>query len=160
MDIVFRASVIFVFLWIVTRALGKRELGEMSPFEMILLMVMGDLVQQAVTQEDYSITGGVLAVSTLSLWILLFSWASFRWKRARHVAEGVPSIVIRDGEPLFDVLKLERVPLDDLLDSARNHGIADLQDVEWGILEPDGKFSFVKRSGGDVEKGEDKHTAG
>ncbi len=160
MDIVFRASAIFLFLWIVTRALGKRELGELSPFEMILLMVMGDLVQQAVTQEDYSVTGGVLAVSTLSLWILAFSWASFRWKRVRHVTEGVPSIVIRDGEPLYDVLKLERVPLDDLLDSARNHGIADLGQVEWGILEPDGKFSFVKRSGGDVEKGEDKHTTG
>ena len=147
MEIMARATAIYFFLWMVTRALGKRELGELTAFELILMMVMGDLIQQGVTQEDTSIMGAVLAVGTISAWILVFSWLGFRFRRARSVIDGKPVIVVRDGRPLLQALKIERVALDEVLEEARNQGIANLRDVEVGILEADGAFSFIQRHG-------------
>ncbi len=95
-------------------------------FELILLVTIGDLVQQGVTQEDVSVTGAVLAAGTLGFWALVFATASFRFPRTRPVIDGIPVIVLRDGEPLDDVLHLERIPLDDLKAEAREQGIADL----------------------------------
>jgi uncharacterized membrane protein YcaP (DUF421 family) len=100
MEIIIRATVLYFFLWILTRSLGKRELAEMSAFELLLLVVVGDLIQQGVTQEDMSITGAMLAVGTIAMWILLFSWVGFRSGRARTVIEGIPVVVVRDGRPL------------------------------------------------------------
>jgi uncharacterized membrane protein YcaP (DUF421 family) len=146
MELILRATVIYFFLWLLTRALGKRELAEMTAFELVLLMVMGDLIQQGVTQEDMSITGAVLAVGTIAVWILVFSWLGFRFRPFRHAIEGVPVVVVRDGRAVEEALRLERVTLDELLESARNQGIANLRDIELAILEPSGQFSFLKRS--------------
>jgi uncharacterized membrane protein YcaP (DUF421 family) len=143
MEIVVRASIIFLFLWIVTRALGKRELAQLSPFELVLLVVMGDLVQQGVTQNDHSITGAVLAVGTITLWILLFSFVSFRSRRVSEILDGVPSVVVQDGRPVEEVLRIQRVSAADVHEAARDKGIGDLARVRIGILEPDGNFSFV-----------------
>jgi uncharacterized membrane protein YcaP (DUF421 family) len=147
MEIMARATVIYFFLWIMTRGLGKRELAEMTAFEVLLLMVVGDLIQQGVTQEDTSIIGAMLAVGTIGAWILVFSWSGFRFKRARKVLEGVPVVVVRNGRPLLGALHTERVALEEVLEEARNHGIADLRDVEVAILEADGGFSFIPRRG-------------
>ena len=149
MEIIARASFLFLFLWLLTRALGKRELAEMSAFELLLLVTVGDLIQQGVTQEDFSTTGAVLAVSTIAVWITLASWISFRSTTARRLVEGRPVLVVRDGEPLEDALQVERVAMDELLESARQQGISDLADVKVGILEPDGRFSFLKNGQGD-----------
>jgi uncharacterized membrane protein YcaP (DUF421 family) len=161
MEIIVRATVLFFFLWMLTRALGKRELSEMTAFELLLLVVVGDFIQQGVTQEDMSITGAMLAVGTLGAWIVVFSWLGFRFKRAREVIEGVPVVVVRDGRPVEPALKLERVVLDEVLESARNQGISNLRDIQLGILEPDGKFSFLERKGqSDEPRGApEKHTA-
>lgn len=147
MEIIVRATVIFFFLWVATRTIGKRELGEMTAFEIILLVVVGDLIQQGVTQEDTSLVGAMLAVSTIAFWILLFSWLDFRSTRLKTVIDGIPVVVVRDGHPLEEVLRYERVPLDELLAEARGQGIANLRDVRLAVLEPDGKFSFITRSG-------------
>jgi uncharacterized membrane protein YcaP (DUF421 family) len=152
MEIVLRAALIFFFLWMVTRALGKRELAEMTAFELLLLVTVGDLVQQGVTQEDMSVTGAVLAVSTIALLVLLFSYLGFRMKRAVRVTEGEPVLVVDNGRILEGNLHLERVTADELQASARNQGIARLSDVRWGVLEPDGRFSFVRKTGGDGEQ--------
>lgn len=148
MEIIVRATLIYFFLWAVTRGVGKRELSEMTAFELILLVTMGDLIQQGATQEDMSLTGAVLAVGTLALWITVFAYLSWRFKKARTTLEGVPVVVIRDGRPLDDVLKIERLTLDEVCEEARNQGITDLAEVHVGVLEPDGKFSFLKASGG------------
>lgn len=145
MEIILRATAIYFFLWLLTRALGKRELAEMTALELLLLVVVGDLIQQGVTQEDTSVTGAILAVGTIGAWILVFSWLSYRFRPARNLIEGVPVVVVRDGRPLEPALRLERVTLDELLESARNQGIANLRDIELGILEPSGKFSFLPR---------------
>lgn len=144
MDVVWRAAAVYVFLFVFTRALGKRELVEMSAFEMIVLITIGDLVQQGVTQEDYSVTGAVLAVSTFGFLSLVGSYVAFRFRRTRPVLEGRPVVVVHNGKWLDEALRLERVTRDEVLEAARNEGIADVGDVRVGVLEPDGKFSFVK----------------
>lgn len=144
MEIVIRATVIFFFLWALTRALGKRELAEMSAFELVLLVVVGDLIQQGVTQEDYSLTGAMLAAGTIGMWVLVFSYLAFRAKRLQPVLEGLPVVVIRDGRPIEEAMNIERVDLEEVKEAARNQGITDLSEVRCGVLEPDGRFSFIK----------------
>lgn len=160
MELVVRATAIYFFLWALTRGLGKRELAEMTAFELVLLMVMGDLIQQGVTQEDTSVTGAILAVGTIGIWILIFSWLGYRFRPARNLIEGVPVVVVRDGQPVEPALRLERVTLDELFESARNQGIANLSDIDLGILEPSGQFSFLKRRDEEQSQGApEKHKA-
>jgi uncharacterized membrane protein YcaP (DUF421 family) len=147
MDVVFRAAVVFVFVWFVLRALGKRELGELTAFELVLLFIVGDLVQQSITQHDTSITAAVLAISTITVLILAQSYTAFRWKRSRRVLDGVPIVVMHDGRSLDPVLRRERMTKDDLKEAAREQGIADLDDVRIAILENSGKVSFITSNG-------------
>lgn len=145
MEIVVRALVVYVLLWVLLRAMGKRELAEMTAFELVLLVVIGDLVQQGVTQDDRSLTGIVLAIAPMALLIMGTSFVTARSSRAAQVLEGTPTVVVRAGEPLTGVLDAERIPVHELLQAARANGISDLADVEWCILEPDGRFSFVPK---------------
>ena len=147
MELPLRATAVFFFLWALTRALGKRELSEMNAFELVLLIVLGDLVQQGVTQEDYSVTGAFLAAGTIGFWVLVFSYLSFKFPRSRRALEGEPVLVVRRGEPLYDAMRLERLTIEEIEEEARLQGIKDLAEVEVGIIEPDGKFSFVKLDG-------------
>ena len=147
MDIVVRSAVLFVFVFGVTRAMGRKELAELTPFELILLVVVGDLIQQGVTGDDRSVVGAMLAVATFALLTLAMSYAAFRWPRAEPVLEGIPVVVVRDGEPLAEVLHLERLTEDEVKDAAREQGIGDLSEVAVGILEADGKFSFIRVDG-------------
>jgi uncharacterized membrane protein YcaP (DUF421 family) len=156
MEIILRATAIYFFLWMLTRGLGKRELAEMTAFELLLLVVVGDLIQQGVTQEDTSVTGAVLAVGTIAVWILLFSYLGFRFRPARELIEGVPIVVVKEGRPIEPALRLERVVLDEVLESARNQGISNLRDIELAILEPSGQFSFLERKKGS-EEGDTRH---
>jgi uncharacterized membrane protein YcaP (DUF421 family) len=157
-EVVVRAAIIFVFLWFITRVIGKRELSQMNAFEFLLLVVMGDLVQQGVTGEDFSLTAAILAVGTFAVLSVVLSYASWRWPRAGKIVEGAPVVVIRDGEILFDVMKYERLPGDELLEALRQQGIRDVHDVEFGVLEPNGSYSFFTRSGegGDRRPQQDK----
>ena len=158
METIIRSTIMYFFLWAVARGVGKRELSEMTAFELILLVTMGDLIQQGATQEDMSLIGAGLAVGTLAMWILIFAYLSWRFRRLRPALEGVPVVVIHHGEPLDKVLAIERLTLDEVCEAARNQGISDLADIEIGVLEPDGKFSFLKGSGQDDQQGSaEKH---
>jgi uncharacterized membrane protein YcaP (DUF421 family) len=159
MEIVLRASAIFLFLFALTRGLGKRELSEMTAFELLLLVTVGDLVQQGVTEEDMSVTGAMLAVGTIGLWILAGSWISYRWKGARRIVEGVPIVVVKDGQPIMEALKIERVLVEEVLEEAREQGIENLRDVKLAILEPDGRFSFIKKSATEQNPAPERHRA-
>jgi len=158
-ELIVRATCLYFFLWLVARGIGKRELSEMTAFELILLVTMGDLIQQGVTQEDFSVTGAFLSVGTFAFWILVFSYVSWKFPRTRQAIEGVPVIVVRDGQPLDKVLELERLTLDEVLEAARNQGIVDLAQVELGVLEPDGKFSFMRKDQGPPVEQPEKHKA-
>jgi uncharacterized membrane protein YcaP (DUF421 family) len=158
MEIVIRATVIYWFLWLVMRGIGKRELAEMSPFDLILLVTIGDLVQQGVTQEDFSLVGAFMAVGTMAFWVVVFAASQYRWTRARRFVSGSATIVVRDGVPLERVLRLQRVSLDDVKMEARRQGISDLRDIRLAVLEPEGRFSFIEqgaeRPSGDDDKPE------
>jgi uncharacterized membrane protein YcaP (DUF421 family) len=142
MDIVLRATVIFFFLWLITRAVGRTTLGELSSFQLILFITMGDLVQQAVTQQDYSLTGAALAVGTFAVLTIALSWLDTRFPWLRPVTHGRPIVVIRSGEPQLSTLRELRLPEHDLWAAARQQGIADLGDVELAVLEVNGRLSF------------------
>lgn len=147
MEIIVRASIVFLVLFLIARGTGKRELSQMTVFELILLVTMGDLVQQGVTQEDMSVVGAALSVGTIAFWILVMSAVSYRWKGTRPVIEGAPVVVVHEGRPLMDALRFERVTLEELKEGARSQGIADLGTVHLAVLEPDGRFSFLTDDG-------------
>jgi uncharacterized membrane protein YcaP (DUF421 family) len=159
MEIVLRAAVLYLFIWLVTRGMGRKELSEMSSFELILFVVFGDLIQQGVTGDDRSVTGAALAVTTFALLTVLFSYGAFRWKRAQNVLQGVAVVIVRDGRVLDDVVAIERLRRDDVKEEARQQGIEDIRDVQLGVLEADGKFSFIRYAGERPPRGgQSEHT--
>jgi uncharacterized membrane protein YcaP (DUF421 family) len=150
MEIVVRAVVLFGFLWVVTRVAGRSTLGELSTFQLLLYVTMGDLVQQAITQQDYSVTSGVLAVSVFALLTIAISWVNARWTRLRGITHGIPVTVVRRGELLGAQMRRERLSADDLMAAAREQGIRRITDVDLAVLETDGKISFFT-AGADTE---------
>ena len=142
MEIVVRAAVVFVFLWLVTRAVGRSSLGELSTFQLILYVTMGDMVQQGVTQQDYSVTGAFLAVSTFALLTVAIGFVNRRWRAARPLTHGTAIVVLRDGEPDVRAMAGEQLSVGDLFAAAREQGIRRLRDLELAVLEADGKISF------------------
>lgn len=146
MDIVIRAFLMYFFVLLLTRIVGRRELSTLQPFDLVLLVVIGDLVQQGVTQSDYSFTGLLIAVGTIAVLQAGVSWVGFRSKKAGLVLEGEPIVVVQDGALLERNIRRERMTPAEVLESARSQGIATLQDVQWGILETSGQLSFIKKS--------------
>jgi uncharacterized membrane protein YcaP (DUF421 family) len=146
MDIVLRGIVIFAFLYILMRIIGRRELSTLEPFDLILLVVLGDAVQQGLTQDDYSLTGSLLAVGTIAMLQLGVSYTNFRFPRMRPILDGEPICLIRDGEPIMRNLNRERVTLDDLAAAMRLQNIATFGEVAWAIMETNGSISFIKKS--------------
>ena len=145
MDLVFRTVFVFVLIFVVTRAVGRRELASMEPFDMILLVVIGDLVQQGVTQSDYSLTGATTVISTIALLTVFTAWLSYRVRRLRPVLEGEPVVLVVDGEVLDRNLRRERMTRDELEAEARQQQIDSLDDVRFAVLETNGKISFASR---------------
>jgi uncharacterized membrane protein YcaP (DUF421 family) len=145
-EIVIRAAVMFLFLWGVTRAVGRSTLGELSTFELLLYVTMGDLVQQSVTQQDYSLTSGVLTISVFALFTTALSWTQWRFPRTRSLINGKPIVIIRDGLALSEALRQQRLSMADLLAAARQQGIRSVGDVDLAIFENDGRISFFTRN--------------
>jgi uncharacterized membrane protein YcaP (DUF421 family) len=144
MDIVFRAIVIFAFLLLLTRVVGRRELSSLEPFDLILLIVIGDLVQQGVTQSDHSVTGAILAAGTFGVLTVVVSYLSFRFARLRPVIEGEPMVLMQEGKPIERNLRRERITVAELAGAARQQGIASLDRVQWAVLETGGRISFIR----------------
>jgi uncharacterized membrane protein YcaP (DUF421 family) len=147
MDLVARAAVVFVFVVVLTRVIGRRELGSLAPVDLILLIILGDALQQGLTQDDYSLTGAVLVVGTLAVLQVFTSWVSFRLPSTRRLLEGEPLIIVQDGKPVERNMKRERLTLEEVAESARMHEIGSLDEVRWAVLERNGEISFVKKSG-------------
>jgi uncharacterized membrane protein YcaP (DUF421 family) len=145
MDIVIRAVVMFLFVWLVTRAVGRRELSTLEPFDLILLVVIGDLIQQGVTQNDFSVTGAMLAVGTVAAMTVLFSWLAFRFPRVQPVLEGDPVILVERGKTIDRNLRMNRMTREELAGQARLQQIAHLEDIDWAVLETSGNISFIPK---------------
>jgi uncharacterized membrane protein YcaP (DUF421 family) len=147
MDIVLRAVVLFIFIWLLTRAVGRRELSTLEPFDLILLVVLGDLVQQGVTQNDFSITGAFLAAGTMAMMTVLFSWLAFRFpRRIAPILEGDPVILVERGKPIDRNLRRNRITAEELAAQARlNAQIGQIDEIEWAVLETSGAISFIPK---------------
>jgi uncharacterized membrane protein YcaP (DUF421 family) len=145
MDLVLRTAFVFVLILVVTRTVGRRELSSMEPFDLILLVVIGDLVQQGVTQSDYSLVGTTTVIATLAILIVATAWLSFRFARLRPLLEGEPTLLISDGRLLERNLRRERMTVEEIRAEARQQSIGSLDDIAYAVLETNGKVSFVKR---------------
>ena len=144
MDIVVRTAITFLIIFFLTRVVGKRELSTFEPFDVILLVVMGDLVAQGVLQSDYSMTGLVLATSTMALMTVGASYLSYRVRALRPLLDGEPIVLVEAGKAIDGNLRRERITYDELLASARLQGIEAIDQVKWAVLETSGRISFVK----------------
>jgi uncharacterized membrane protein YcaP (DUF421 family) len=145
MDLVVRTLVVVLFVFVLTRVLGRRELRSMEPFDVILLVVVGDLVQQGITQSDDSVTGTTIVLATVALLSVALSYLSFKVPRLRPLLEGEPIVLIVDGEVIERHLRRERLTVDDLLAEARAQQISSLHDVRFAVLETSGKISFLPK---------------
>lgn len=134
----------FVLVILALRALGKRELAQMSPFDLVAIFVVGDLMAGAITSEDTSLTGAAVAIATLVCLNALLAWASLRFPRLRPLLNGRATVLVRDGVLDRNAMRRERITLDDVHEAARAEGIDDLADVRLLVLEADGGFSFVE----------------
>lgn len=145
MDVVLRAVVIYVVVFAFTRALGRRELSTLQPFDLILLIVIGDLIQSGVTQNDLSVTGVLLVLCTIGIMQVLTSYAGFRFRRLRPVLQGEPIVLVENGRLVDRNMRRERLTLDDLAEKARLSEIESISEIRWAVLETNGDISFIKQ---------------
>ena len=145
MDVVLRAVVIYVVVFAFTRALGRRELSTLQPFDLILLIVIGDLIQSGVTQNDLSVTGVLLVLCTIGIMQVLTSYAGFRFRRLRPVLQGEPIVLVENGRLVNRNMRRERLTLDDLAEKARLSEIGSISEIRWAVLETNGDISFIKQ---------------
>jgi uncharacterized membrane protein YcaP (DUF421 family) len=145
MDLVLRSIVVFFLMLVITRAVGRRELSSMEPFDLILLVVMGDLIQQGVTQSDYSLTGSTIVIVTMAALTVGTAYLSYRFRRLRPLLEGEPVVLIAGGRVIESNLRRQRMTIEELLAEARLQSIGGLDAVEYAVLETNGRVSFLKR---------------
>jgi uncharacterized membrane protein YcaP (DUF421 family) len=144
MDLVLRALAVYLIVLLFTRVLGKRELSSLQPFDLILLVVIGDLIQQGVTQNDLSVTGIAIVLSTIGIAQVLVSYLSFRFRRMRPILQGEPVVLVENGHVIERNMRRERVTKDDLAEEARLNEIDSLEAIKWAVLETTGEISFIK----------------
>jgi uncharacterized membrane protein YcaP (DUF421 family) len=145
MDIVLRATIVFLVVFVLMRVLGRRELSSLEPFDLIILVVIGDLVQQGVTQNDWSVTGALLAVGTIGVLTVCTSWLSWRFPRVRPLLDGHPVVLLEDGKPIEGNMKRERITIEEIAAQARMQQIDSLDKVKWAVLETGGGVSIIPK---------------
>jgi uncharacterized membrane protein YcaP (DUF421 family) len=143
-EIALRTGVIYLVVLTGVRLSGKREVGQMTPFDLTLLLLISNAVQNAMTGPDTSLAGGVVAASTLLLLNYLVAELSGGNRRFRKFVQGQPSLMVHDGEAIASHMAKEHLSLDELQRAMREHGIASLKDVALAVLEVDGSISFLK----------------
>lgn len=143
MDIAIRSFFAFLFVFAITRIVGRRELASLEPFDVIMLVIIGDLVQQGVTQSDNSVTGIVIVLSVVTLMTVLFAYLNFRFPRLRPFMEGRPVVLIDNGTVIERNLRRERLTVSEVEAEARQQQIASLAQIRWAVLERNGRISFI-----------------
>lgn len=144
MDLVLRAITIYLVVFALTRILGRREMSSLQPFDLILLVVIGDLVQNGISQSDLSVTGVMIVLITIGLMQVFTSFLGFRSRRLRHLLQGEPIVLVHHGNVITKNLRRERLDLDDLAQRARVNGVGSIDEVKWAVLETNGEISFIQ----------------
>jgi uncharacterized membrane protein YcaP (DUF421 family) len=145
MDLVIRTAVMYFVVFGMTRVLGRRELSSLEPFDLILLIVLGDAIQQGLTQDDYSVTGALIVIFTFGTLVVVVSWLNFRFPSLRPLLDGNPLILLEDGKPIERNLRRERLSVKELEEEARKQSIASLDEIRWAVLETSGEMTFIKK---------------
>lgn len=141
--IVIRTVVVYMVILVGLRLAGKREIGQMTVFDLVVLLLISNAVQNAMVGPDTSLTGGILAAIVLLGVNILVARLRLRWPRLRHWVEGSPTLLVLRGVPISDHMRREGIDEDTLLAALREHGVADLSGVEMAVLEIDGSISVV-----------------
>lgn len=151
-EILLRTAVVYLTVLILLRVAGKRELGQMTPFDLVVILVIANAVQNAMTGGDNSLVGGMLAASTLTVVnIAVGRWGS-KVPVFRRLVASEPTLLLVEGKPIQEHLDRERVDVEELEMAARQHGIADLKDVAAAVLEEDGSISIIPKEGTAVRR--------
>ena len=145
METVIRVSIIFMFVLGVMRILGKRDVGQLTPFELVMLMLIPDIAQMGMTREDQSITNAIIGLSTLFSLSFLTSVLAYFSKRADKAIQGSPVVLFHNGKFLEAAMHKERVTPSELISSMHRSGYENLEQVKWAILEPDGDITFIPK---------------
>jgi uncharacterized membrane protein YcaP (DUF421 family) len=145
MDIAVRGIALYLFIFLLTRVTGRRELSSLEPFDLVLLIVLGDAVQQGLTQDDYSVTGAVIAIATIATLQVGTSYVSFKFRAARRVLDGDPIVLVQDGSVIGRNLRRERITVDEIAEQARGQQITKIEDIQWAVFEPSGSISFIPK---------------
>src|SRR5512146_1604831 len=144
LEIVLRTLIIYLVILLGLRLSGKREVGQMTPFDLTLLLLLSNAVQNAMTGPDTSLVGGAVAAVTLLLLNYGVAEASGFNRRFRRLVQGSPSLLIHNGELVLTHLAKEHVTVDEIQRACREHGISNISDVALGVLEVDGSISLLK----------------
>lgn len=144
LEVALRTAVIYIVVLAGVRLSGKREVGQMTPFDLTLLLLISNAVQNAMTGPDTSLLGGVVAACTLLVMNYFVAEVSGGNRRFRKFIQGQPSLLVHDGEVIASHMAKEHVSLDELQRAMREHGIGSLHDVALSVLEVDGSISFLK----------------
>ena len=149
MDIVVRAAAAYFFILLLMRVVGRRELSTLEPFDLIMLVVIGDLIQQGVTQNDFSVVGLLIAGGTIAVLQMAVSWVGFRSPtKVGVVIEGEPMVLVEGGRWIEKNLRRERVTVEEVAAEARKQQIESLDEVKWAVIETSGTMTFIKKGGG------------
>jgi uncharacterized membrane protein YcaP (DUF421 family) len=143
-DIAFRTGFVYLALLLGLRLTGKRQAGQLTPFDFLLLLLLANAVQNAMTGPDTSLEGGLVAAGTLFAANMIVAWVVRRSKNAQKLIEGNPTILIRHGKILSQNLAREGITIDDLTRALREHGVETVEEVRSAILEVDGSVSVLK----------------
>lgn len=144
MESILRAVIVYVFLLIVFRLSGKRTLAEVTTFDLVLLLIISEATQEALIDNDHSMTNSFLIITSLVLLNVVFSEIKQRFKPAEKILDGLPLLIVDHGKPLKERMRKERVDVDDVLDAAREgHGLENLDQIKFAVLERNGKISII-----------------
>ena len=142
-DSIWRVAFVYVFLMLAFRLSGKREVGQMSPFELVTLLLIPEIFSTALNRSDESVGLATTGVATLFLLVFLTGLLTFRSKKAEEIIEGEPSVLVRNGKYVEKNMRRERVTPEEIFTEMRLSGIERLEDVQWAILETEGKIAVV-----------------
>jgi len=144
-----RAAAVYGFLFVLLRWIGKKHVGELAPFDLVVLLILSETVQNAMVGDDKSLAGGIVSAATLIGLAQGMNYLSWRSKHAARMIEGVPKVLVRHGHCFRQVMDQERVTISELIEAMRHQGCTNILDIRVAILENDGKISIIKR--GDTE---------
>lgn len=140
-----RSVVVYLFVLVAFRFTGKRQVGQLTPFDLVVLLIISNVVQNAVIGPDNSLGGGLIGAVAILALNYAFVEVTFRSRRVRRLLEAQPTLLVHNGRLLPDNLRHERVTMDDLLAALRRNGVADLAHVRVAVLEENGGISVIRQ---------------